>query len=389
MIPLSVPNLAGNEGAYLAECISSTFVSTVGPFVSRFELMVAAAAGTTGAVATASGTAALHAALLTLGVRAGDLVICPALTFVATANAIAHCGADPWLLDVSRESWTLDPGELARAIAEGTVLDGKCRRHSASGRRVAAIVPVFTLGIPADMDEILLVAREAGLPVVVDAAAALGATYKSRSSGDLGADLTMYSFNGNKTVTAGGGGAIAGNDKDLLDAFRHLTTTARVGADYDHDRVGYNYRMTNLQAAVGCAQMEQLGVFVAAKRRISSCYNDAFSSVPDLLPFPQPALRESGAWFSGLFIDASDGPERSQTLRAALRSAGIDARPFWKPMHFQIPYRNAPRGPLPVSEYLWNRIVVLPCSTHLSTDEQDLVIAETLHHTMPHTARAL
>ncbi|MCO6050163.1 DegT/DnrJ/EryC1/StrS family aminotransferase [Mesorhizobium sp. RP14(2022)] len=381
MIPLCVPNLAGNEGAYLAECVSSTFVSSVGPFVSRFEHMVAEAAGTTGAVATASGTAALHAALLVVGVRPGDLVICPALTFIASANAIAHCGASPWLLDISHESWTLDSAIFARAITKETVADGNGRRHVASGRRVAAVVPVFTLGTPADMDPILDVAWNAGLPVVVDAAAALGASYKGRSSGDLGAQLTMYSFNGNKTVTAGGGGAIAGSDQKLIDAFRHLTTTARVGADYDHDRVGYNYRMTNLQAAVGCAQMEQLDTFIAAKRRIAARYNEAFHDVPDARPFPRPSYCESGAWFSGLLLDAADGPERSEMLRNGLRAAGIDARPFWKPMHFQAPYRDAPRSALPVSEYLWNRIVTLPCSTHLSDEDQAHVIAETLRLT--------
>jgi perosamine synthetase len=376
MIPLCVPNLAGNEAKYLAECIETTFVSSVGPFVTRFEQMVATAAGTGHAVATSSGTTALHAGLLTVGVRPGDLVICPSLTFIASANAISHCGATPWLFDVDSYSWTLDPALLAEELARETLISNGERIHRASGRRVSAVVPVFTLGIPADMDPILAVARENGLAVVVDGAAALGARYRGRASGDLGADLTMYSFNGNKTVTAGGGGAIAGADPELVRAFRHLTTTARVGAEYDHDIVGYNYRMTNLQAAVGCAQMEKLDEFVAAKRRISATYNDAFRAINGFGAFPSPEWAESPAWFSGFVFETDDGKSRSAELRAALREAGIDARPFWKPMHQQPPYRDAPRTVMPVSDNLWERIVTLPCSTHLTEEDQSKVIDE-------------
>lgn len=374
MIPLAAPNLSGNEAKYLADCVETTFVSSVGPFVARFEEMVAEAAGTSHAVATSAGTTALHAALLTIGVRPGDLVICPALTFIASVNAISHCGASPWLLDVSRDSWTLDPQQLRREIACKTHLcDGECI-HSDTGRRVSAIVPVFTLGIPADMDSIVEIARDVGLRVVVDGAAGLGATYKGRASGALGADLTMYSFNGNKTVTAGGGGAVAGSDENIMRAFRHLTTTARIGSDYDHDMVGYNYRMTNLQAAVGCAQMEQLDAFVAAKRSIAFKYDEALHGIPGFRAFPNPTWGESAAWFSGFYFDAEDGAAGSASIRAALRDQGIDARPFWKPMHLQAPYKDAPRASLLVSEYLWNRIVTLPCSTNLSETDQDLVI---------------
>jgi len=203
MIPLCVPNISGNEAKYLAECVSSTFVSTIGPFVARFETMVAEAAGTVGAVATSAGTTALHAALHAVGVRRDDLVICPSLTFIASANAISHAGATPWLFDVDPVSWTLDPQLLANELLNRTERRDGELFHTGTGRRVSAIVPVFTLGIPADMDPILATAREYGLKVVVDGAAALGAFYKGKPSGALGADLTMYSFNGNKTTTAG------------------------------------------------------------------------------------------------------------------------------------------------------------------------------------------
>lgn len=374
MIPLCVPNLSGNEARYLAQCIETTFVSSVGPFVTRFEQMVAEASGAGHAAATASGTTALHAALLTVGVRPGDLVICPSLTFIASANAISHCGATPWLFDIDRETWTLDPELVADRLASETGLVDGVRRHSATGRHVSALLPVFTLGVPADMDRLVPIARENGLAIVVDGAAALGARYRGRPSGDLGADLTMYSFNGNKTVTAGGGGAVAGADAALVEAFRHLTTTARVGAEYDHDMVGYNYRMTNLQAAVGCAQMEQLDRFVAAKRRIAASYDDAFSSIRGFGRFPEPEWAESPAWFSGIVMETDDGAARSADLRSALRAAGIDARPFWRPMHQQAPYRDVPRTAMPVSDDLWRRIVTLPCSTGITDAELSAVI---------------
>lgn len=372
MIPLAIPNLAGNERRYLNECIDSTFVSTIGPFVTRFEAQISEASGCKYTVATSCGTSGLHAALLAVGVKPGDLVVVPGLTFIATANAVAHAHAQPWLLDIDESSWTLSAEALDEALKKETVPGGDGRPvHRASGKRVAAIVPVYTLGLPADMDAITATARAYGLPIVADAAAALGATYKGRAIGDLGADLTMFSFNGNKTVTSGGGGAVSGNDKGVVDLFRHLTTTARVGADYDHDQVGFNYRMTNLQAAVGCAQMELLPQFVEKKRAISKFYNEAFRDLKQVQQFPAPNYAESACWFSGVVLKSGD----SAPLRAALRVAGVDARPFWKPMHFQRPFADAPRGSLRVCEQVWQRIVTLPCSTGISDAELQTVAA--------------
>lgn len=373
MIPLAVPNLAGNEARYLQECVSSSYVSSVGPFVQRFEAMVAEATGAPEAVAVSTGTVGLHLALVVAGVGRDDLVALPALTFIASANAIAHCGATPWLFDIAPESWTLDPAALDRALSEEAERRGDRLVHRATGRRVAAVMPVHTLGHPADMDAIVAVAGRHGLPVVADGAAALGATYKGRRPAECGAALTVISFNGNKTVTAGGGGALVGSDPAMMRLARHLSTTARVGQEYEHDQVGYNYRMTNLQAAVGCAQMEQLEPFVAAKRRIARRYDDAFAGLKGTGRFPAAPWAESACWFSGLTVDAPD----TAALREALRGNGIDARPFWKPMHLQRPYRDAPRTALSVTESLWRRIVTLPCSTHLGDSEQDRVIAAT------------
>lgn len=373
MIPLCVPNLTGNEARYLQECVDSTFVSSVGPFVDRLEDMVAAAAGSpVRAVATSAGTTGLHAALTAVGVERDDLVIMPAFTFVASANAVAQCGATPWLLDVAADSWTLDPALLERVLEDETARDGDTLRHRASGRRVAAVLPVHVLGCPADMDAIIAAARTRGLKVVADSAAALGSRYRGRRIAQLGADLSVVSFNGNKTVTAGGGGAVVGTDPELLALVRHLTTTARVSPDYLHDRVGFNYRMTNLQAAVGCAQLERLDEFVVAKRRIRAAYDAAFAGRPDVGFFPQPDWAESECWFSGFVLDRA---ERMAALRAGLRDRGIDARPFWRPMHLQPAFVEAPRTPMTVTESVWDRIVTLPCSTSLTETELRTVVA--------------
>jgi len=371
MIPLAIPNLAGNEARYLAECVATNFVSTVGPFVGRFEGHVAAASGARGAVATSCGTTGLHVALVALGVRRDDLVIVPSFTFIATANAVSHAGATPWLVDVHPDTWTLDPQRLSDALDRETVRgeDGKLV-HASTGRRVSAIVVVHTFGTPADMDEISAIAQAHGLSLVSDAAAALGADYKGRPIARLGADLTMFSFNGNKTVTAGGGGAVAGDDEDVLATIRHLSTTARVGANYDHDEIGFNYRMTNLQAAVGCAQMEMLERFVRRKRAIRRAYDEGLSDIDVVAPFPEPAWAESACWFSGFVTD----PETADRVRAALNADGIDARPTWKPMHLQSPYAGAPRSDVSVSDRIWRQIVTLPCSTSITDDELDVVV---------------
>jgi perosamine synthetase len=373
VIPLTVPNLTGNEARYLAQCIETTFVSSVGPFVERFEAMVAKAAGSAQAVATASGTTGLHVALVAAGVRPGDLVLLPSFTFIASANAIAHAGATPWLFDCDAASWTLDPELLARTLAAETRPQEGGAIHKASGRRLGAILPVHTLGLPADMDAIVATARAYGLPVIADGAAALGATEKGRPPGKLGADLTVFSFNGNKTVTSGGGGAVAGDDPALIHLVRHLTTTARTGEDYSHDRVGFNYRMTNLEAAVGCAQMERLEEFVAAKRRIRATYDQALTGRPGVGLFPEPARAQGACWFAGLTLaPPAPSPER---VRQALRAAGIEARPFWKPMHLQPPFADVPRTAMPVTDAVWKRILTLPCSTHLTAEDQAQVIA--------------
>ena len=373
MIPLCVPDLSGNEARYLQECVDSTFVSSVGPFVTQFENAVAATTHVKAVTAVSSGTTGLHLALTTLGVERDDLVILPSLTFIASANAIVHCGASPWLMDVSPGSWTLDPSLFRAALESKTEQRNGETFHTATGRRVKAVLPVYAMGQPADMDPIVETARQFGLAVVADGAAALGAMYKDRPLGDLGADLTVISFNGNKTVTAGGGGAVCGNDQAVVAQARHLGTTARCGTEYDHDRVGYNYRMTNLQAAVGCAQMERVDDLVARKRVISRRYTAAFTDIPGIGFFPRPDWADSACWFSGITLDENRRPTVGDVVEE-LRSRGIDGRSFWKPIHLQKPYLSAPREAMLVCDVVWSSILTLPCSTGLSEADQNRII---------------
>jgi dTDP-4-amino-4,6-dideoxygalactose transaminase len=237
-------------------------------------------------------------------------------------------------------------------------------------------MPAYAFGLPADMDEIVKIANQYDLPVVADAAAALGCAYKGRPVGAIGADLTVFSFNGNKTITAGGGGAVVGNNSTLLDLVKHITTTARVGDGYDHDRVGYNYRMTNLQAAVGCAQMEQMDTFVAAKKRIAQRYNQELLDVPGIGFFPAPKWADGACWFSGLTI--SPPMPGMDHIIEQMRHKNIAVRTFWKPMHLLTLYQNCLATAMPVSEGIWQRVLTLPCSVNLSESDQDYVIQSLL-----------
>ena len=370
-IPLAEPDLSGNEARYLQECIDTTFVSSVGPFVDRFEDMVATATGAHSAVAVSSGTTGLHAALTAVGVGRDDLVILPAYTFIASTNAVSHCGAVPWLFDIEPTSWTLDPEQLRTALETKTERKNGHLVHRDSGRRIAAIMPVYAFGLPADMDAICETAAAFELPVVADAAAAIGSTYQGRGVGDLGATLSVFSFNGNKTVTAGGGGIISGADA-LIKTVRHITTTAKTGPGYSHDQIGFNYRMTNLQAAVGCAQMERLEQLVGAKRKIHNTYDAELGGISGLAPFPAPSWAGSACWISGI-VAPSD--RAADEIRAALNTVGFSAQPFWKPMHLQVPYADALTASLSVTEGLWYRIVPLPNSANLSAADQDLIIS--------------
>lgn len=372
MIPLSIPNLTGNEARYLQECIESGFVSTTGPYVGRLEEMVAAASGAAHAVSTSSGTAALHTALICADVGRDELVIAPSLTFIATANAISHCGASPWILDVEQQNWTLDPALLEQVLREDCLQDKTGLIHCATGRRVAAIMPVYLMGLSADIDRICVIAKEFNLPVIVDAAAALGLNYKDRKVAESEAFATCFSFNGNKTITAGGGGMVVFQDADIAAHAMKLTTTARKGLAYEHEFVAYNYRMTNVEAAIACAQMERLDTFVKIKRETHAFYRDALADLQDLQSFPESAWGESACWFTGLVSQV----EPANRYIEGLREAGIMTGPFWMPLHLQPPYKDCPATPQPVADDLWTRIITLPCSTNITGEERLRVVGQ-------------
>ena len=363
---LHEPCFAGNEWRYLKECLDSTFVSSVGKYVERFEAELARYTGARHAVAVVNGTAALHVALQLAGVTPNDEVLLPALTFVATANAVAYCGAVPHLADSEERTLGLDP----RALREYLRRAAEVRNHQcvnrASGRIIRALVPMHAFGHPVDIDGLLAVARDFHLALVEDAAESLGSSVAGRHTGTFGLMGTL-SFNGNKTVTTGGGGAILTDVGPLAARARHLTTTAKVPHrwEYRHDEIGYNYRMPNLNAALGCAQLEQLPGFLEAKRRLFVQYQAAFAQVSGLRLVAEPAGCRSNYWLQTLLLDEANATERDRVL-AAGNDAGLLIRPAWTLLHRLPAYAGCPRMPLPVAESLERRLINLPSSAFLA-----------------------
>ncbi len=322
--------------------------------------MLAETVGAAGAVATVNGTTALHAALLLAGVEPDDEVIVPSLTFVATANAVSHCGAVPHFADSSMDTLGLDPNRLERHLASAAERRGDRLVNRSTGRTIKAMVPVHIYGHPVDMDALSELARNLRIAVVEDAAEALGSTYKGRPIGST-SRLCVFSFNGNKTVTTGGGGAIVSTDATLAAAAKHLTSTARLasGWNFDHDRVGYNYRMPNLNAALGCAQLEQLSGFLARKRALAGRYRDAFARVDQVDFFDGPEEAGGNYWLNAILLAPPVAPALDAIL-AATREAGVDTRPAWTLMHRLPMYRHCPRDDLPVAEAIAARLINIP-----------------------------
>lgn len=372
MIPLAIPSLSGNEKKYLEECIDTTYVSSVGPFVDRLENMIAEISGAEYGVATSSGTTGLHTALASYGVSRDELVIMPSFTFIATANAASYNGALPWLFDINPSSWCIDVNQIEDELGKHAGFKDGVLIHTETGRRIAAIMPVYTLGNIPDMDKIRTIADKYSLPLIADAAAAIGAEYKGRKSGEL-ADCTVFSFNGNKTVTSGGGGAVVGSNDQMMKKIKHLSTTARVSSDYDYDMVGFNYRMTNIQAAVGCAQLERTEILVQKKRIIREKYREQLENVEGINIFPVPEGVNSACWLSGVVIENVDH-EKMKLICGKLKENGVEARTFWKPVHLQRPYKDAVKAEsLKNTDDIWSKILTLPCSTDITEAEIEKV----------------
>lgn len=358
-IPLHAPVFPGREKEYVADTIESTFVSSVGAYVDRFEQDMANYTGSPKAVATVNGTAALHIALKLAGVEAGDLVITQPLTFVATCNAIAYCNAEPVFIDVDRDTLGLSAKALEAWLDEHVKLDseGVCRTR-ADNKVVRACVPMHTFGHPADLDGLVSVTRRWNIALVEDAAESLGSYYKGKHTGTFGA-LGTLSFNGNKIMTTGGGGMILAGEA-LATRAKHLTTTAKKPHpfEYIHDELGYNYRLPNLNAALGCAQLEQLETFIEAKRALAAAYEGFFSGT-NLEFVKEPADCRSNYWLNAVICE--DKAHRDELLETT-NQQGIMTRPIWALMNHLTMYQSCRRGDLNNSEWLEARVVNLPSS---------------------------
>jgi aminotransferase in exopolysaccharide biosynthesis len=365
-VALHEPRFAGQEWTYVKDCLDSTFVSSVGAYVDRFEADLARFTGAKHAVAVVNGTAALHVALMLAGVVPGDEVLIPALTFVATANAVRYCGATPHFVDSNMETLGLDPAALREWLKHCSEQRGGVCVNKQTGRPIRALLPMHTLGHPCDLAGLLAVAGEFGLALVEDAAESLGSLYQGRHTGTSGVVGTL-SFNGNKTITTGGGGAILTNDTALAHRAKHVTTTAKRPHSwaFEHDEVGYNYRMPNINAALGCAQLEQLPGFLQSKRRLYARYLAAFAATPEISVVAEPAGCESNYWLQAILLSEAVAGQRDEVLRAT-NDAGLMTRPVWTLLHRLTPYLDAPRAPLPIAESLERRLINIPSSAGLA-----------------------
>lgn len=358
-IPLHAPVFGGREREFVLDTIDKTFVSSVGEYVNRFELATAKFCDSPQAVAVMNGTAALHIALVLAGVRPSDFVITQSLTFVATCNAISYCGAQPLFIDVDRNTMGLSPKALEAWLEENALIDdsGECRVRDGH-RRVRACVPMHTFGHPVDLDALVAVCAKWNLIMIEDAAESLGSYYKGRHTGTFG-QIGVLSFNGNKIMTTGGGGMLL-TDEALGKRAKHLTTTAKIPHQYEffHDEIGYNYRLPNINAALGCAQLEQLPTFLQSKRTLAERYI-AFFEGSDLRPVVEPEHCMSNYWLNSVICE---NVLQRDILLQVTNDAGVMTRPIWAQMTRLPAFTNALRGPLDNAEWLEARVVNLPSS---------------------------
>jgi aminotransferase in exopolysaccharide biosynthesis len=364
-LALHEPRFNGNEWAYLKECLDSTFVSSVGKFVDRFEDDLANYTGAKRAVAVVNGTAALHIALRLAGVEAGDEVLLPALNFIAAANAVSYCQATPHFVDSEERTLGMDAVALGEYLSNITEMRNGLCVNIITGRVIRAMVPMHTFGHPVDIEALLAIAQNFNLQLIEDAAESLGSSVGGQHTGTFGLMGTL-SFNGNKTITTGGGGAILTNDVELGKRIKHITTTAKLPHKWNfvHDEVGFNYRLPNLNAALGCAQLEQLPSFLRDKRYLFEQYQLAFANVPGVHVVAQPVGCNSNYWLQTLMLDSAHAEQRDAVL-AATNDVGLMTRPIWALMNRLPMYANSPRAPLPVAESLEHRVINIPSSSGL------------------------
>lgn len=361
-VPLHAPCFAGNEKKYLNECIDSTFVSSVGPFVDRFEQQMAAFTGAACAVVCVNGTNAIHLALMLVGVERGDEVLTQPLTFIATCNALSYCGAHPVFIDVDLDTMGLSPLKMEEWIRENAELRGDTLYNKATGRRIKACIPMHTFGHPAKLDQLVEVCHTYHLELVEDAAESIGSTYHGQSTGTFG-KVGVLSFNGNKTITTGGGGMLLFQDEELAKRAKYISTQAKVPHRWEfvHDEIGYNYRMPNINAALGCAQLETLPLFLEKKRELASLYRAYFDST-GIIFLAEPEGTCSNYWLNAILL--KDRAERDAFLTYT-NDHGVMTRPIWQLMNRLPMFEQAECGNLSNCEYLNDRIVNIPSSVRL------------------------
>ena len=374
-IEISTPSLRGNELKYLSECISTNFVSTIGPFINRFEEAAAIKIGIdkNKTVATSSGTSALQLGLISLGVRPNDLVIIPSYTFIATANAISYIGAEPWIIDIESKYLTLDPLDLIKELEKYTYIKANQRFHKSTNQRIACVVPVFVFGHSPDLNSISKICEQYSIPLFIDSACGIGSKYRHKKLGELGLP-GIISFNGNKTITSGSGGIFFSNNESEIKLVRHLASTAKISRKYDHDKVGFNYKMSNIQAALGLAQLEQLENILKEKQEIHNLYQKEFSSSNFFNIINSPEWSESSYWLNFLLIK-NDYIDKSSDLIKFLNDNYIRINYFWKPIHFQDPYLNLMSSESAKKNiHIQQKVIPLPSTATLKYSDQIKVI---------------
>ena len=362
-IPLHEPRFTGNEKKYLNECIDSTFVSSVGKFVNKFEDDIKKYTGAKYAFATSNGTSALHIAMQLAGVKRNDLVITQPLTFIATCNAISYLGADPLFVDVDKNTLGLSADKLYHFLKTETLFDHKGERIAyGQHKRISACVPMHTFGFPAEIDKIIDICNEFKIPVVEDAAESIGSFYKEKHTGTFGL-LGIFSFNGNKTITCGGGGAVITDNEELALLGKHLTTQAKIPHpwEFEHDHIGYNYRMPNINAALACAQLEDLETYIANKRALGKMYADFFATTPWKF-VPEPPNSRSNGWLHSILL--KDRAERDSFLEFTNKN-GVMTRPAWTLMNKLKMFEHCMADNLDNAQYFEDCLVNIPSSARI------------------------